>query len=144
MYSLSSLVKYFTITFLILTLSGFALLHNPKRDRFLIPEKFTGTVYVYFQVPGAPALKMEDGYRLIIVPDSGIVKTSSELIPGKLHDEYWLYSGEKRIPMSPYKIGGGATVERKNALGQQEIYFQFEVLKEERPHDTLWSILTKW
>jgi hypothetical protein len=144
MYSFTSLAKYFIVAVIILMLSGFSLWHNPKRDRFLIPDKFTGTVYVYFQVPGAPTLKMEDGYRLIIVPDSGVVKTSSDLIPGKLHDEYWLYSCEKRIRMSPYKLGGGGTVKQKNALGQQEIYFQFEVLKEERSHDTLWSILTKW
>jgi len=140
----ASLIKYFIVGVVILMLSGFSLWYNPKRDRFLIPEKFNGTVYVYFQVSGTPPLKMEDGYRLIVVPDSGIVKTSSDLIPGKLHDEYWLYAGEKRIRMSPYKLGGGVTVEQKNALGQQEIYFKFEVLKEERPHDTLWSILTRW
>ncbi len=141
---LTTLLKYCIIAVVILMLSGFSLLYNPKRDRFLIPEKFTGTVYVYFQVPGAPPLKMEDGYRLIVIPESGVAKTSSDLIPGKLHDEYWFYSGEKRIRMSPYKLGGGGTVKQKNALGQQEIYFQFEVLKEERPHDTLWSILTNW
>ncbi len=36
--------------------------------------------------------------------------------------------------MSPYKLGGGWTEERKNALGQDEIFFAFQVLKDERPH----------
>ena len=140
----TSLAKYCIIVIVILMLSGFSLWYNPKRYRYLIPEKFFGTVYVYFQVSDAPPLNMEDGYRLIIVPDSGIVKTSSDGMWGEHHDEFWLYSAGKRTRMSPYKLGGGATTERKNALGQREIFFQFEVLKEERPHDTLWSILTTW
>ncbi len=109
-------------------------LNNPKRNRYLIPHDFAGTVYVFYKVPGAEPLKMEDGYRLVVIPDNGIARTSSEPIGGKLHDEYWLYSGNKRTKMSPYKLGGGWTEERKNALGQDEIFFAFQVLKDERPH----------
>jgi hypothetical protein len=43
--------------------------------------------------------------------------------------------------MSPYKLGGCWTEQK---AGEQEIIFIFRVLKEERPHDTLWSILTSW
>jgi hypothetical protein len=126
----TSFFKYMIFAIVVLMLSGFSLWHNPKRDRFLIPEKFTGTVYVYFQVPGAPPLKKEDGYRLIIVPDSGIVKTSSDPIGGKLHDEYWLYSSDgKRRRMSDGKLGSLYTTAEKNPSGQLEMILVFKVLK---------------
>ena len=127
---LTTLIKYIIFAIVILMLFGFSLFDNPKRYRFLIPEKFNGTVYVYFQVSDAPPLKMEDGYQLIVIPESGVVKTSSEPIGGKLHDEYWLYSADgKRRRMPPEKMGGGGTVERKNASGQHEIFYQFNILK---------------
>lgn len=107
------------------------MMNNPKRNRYLIPDNFYGTVYVYYEVPGAPPLKYEDGYKLVVVPDNGVVKTSSEHIGGKLHDEYWLYSGEKRVRMSPNKLGSRYTVEQKNSLGQQEFFLRFDVLKDE-------------
>jgi hypothetical protein len=142
MKNFRSIITLMAMMSFVLAIGG--CLNNPKRDRFLIPQDFTGTVYVYYEVPGAEPLKMEDGYRLIVIPSSGVTRTSSALIGGKLHNEYWLYLGDKRTTMSPYKLGGGGTVEQKNSLGQQEIFFQFDVLKEERPHDTLWSILTTW
>ena len=130
MRSLITFAKYLFLVIIVVIIFGFSLWHNPKRDRFLIPERFTGTVYVYFQVPGAPPLEMEDGYRLIVIPDNGVVKTSSDLISGKLHDEYWLcYPNGERRRMPPDRIGGGGTVERGNSYGQKIIYFQFEVLR---------------
>lgn len=124
-----SMIKYFIAASVILLLFGFGFFDNPKRYRFLIPENFTGTVYVYLQVPGAEPLKIEDGFQVIIVPDNGVVKTSSEPIGGKLHDEYWLYSGGKRYRMPTNKLGGGGTVKQKDQFGQQEIFLQFNVLK---------------
>ncbi len=122
-----SVIKYFIAASVILVLLGF--FDNPKRYRFLIPEHFTGTVYVYFQVSGAEPLKKEDGFQVIVVPDNGVVKTSSELIGGKLHDEYWLYSDGKKYRMPTNKLGGGGTVKQKGASGQQEIILQFDVVK---------------
>lgn len=119
-----SIIKFFIVASVILALLGF--FDNPKRHRFLIPEGFTGTVYVYFQVAGAPPLKKEDGYDLIVIPADGVVKTSSDTIGGKLHDEYWFYSDGKKYRMPPNKLGGGWT-ERQS--GQQEIILKFEVLK---------------
>jgi len=142
MKAMFPIVKVIMAMFAVVVIGG--CLNNPKRNRYLIPQDFAGTVYVYYNVPRAEPLKMEDGYRLIIIPDIGVTRTSLEHIGGKFHDEFWLYSGDKRIKMSPYKLGGGATVERKNDLGQEEMFFRFNVLKEERPHDTFWSILTHW
>lgn len=132
MKSFASLINCVLMFLFLMIITG--MMSNPKRNRYLIPESFYGTVYIYYNVAGADPLAMEDGYRLIIVPENGVVKTSSEQIGGKLHDEFWLYSGDKRVRMSPDKLGGGASIKQKNSLGQQEKFFQFEVLKEERKH----------
>jgi hypothetical protein len=101
--------------------------YDTRRYRILIPESYHGTVYIYFGVKDAPPLKMEDGYQLIIVPNDAIVRTSAELISGKLHDEYYLYSDKGRTPLPPQRLGGGATTERSNASGERELYYFFEV-----------------
>lgn len=101
--------------------------NDTKRHRILIPEGYHGTVYVYFGVKGAPPLKMEDGYQLIIVPNNGIVRTSSELIGGKLHDEYYLYSEKGRTTLPPQRLGGGGTSEKSNASGEREQCSFFEI-----------------
>ena len=123
-------------TFVIVAIGG--CLNNPKSYRFLIPRDFVGRVYVYFNVPGAEPLQTEDGYQLIIIPNSGIYHTSSApLMGGEFHSEHWLYFGNERTKMSPYKIGGGGSVNRKNSNGKQELFIHFEVLKEERLHETI-------
>jgi hypothetical protein len=118
---------------------------NPKGYRILIPESFSGTAYIYHDVPEAERLT-EDGYRLVILNEKGVARVppEPEEIGGKPYTEYWLYSGNQRKRMSPYKLGGGATIEQTNSLGQRERFFQFQVLKEERPHDTFWSVITHW
>ena len=114
------------IILIIIALSG--CLQNPKRNRYLIPLNFHGTVYVYYKVNGAPPLVIEDGYRLVVVPDSGVVHTSTEIMPGKLHDEYLLYSASGRMKLPPQRIGGGAVDEREKNNGEREIISWFEVL----------------
>lgn len=108
---------------------------SPKGYRILVPEGFSGTAYIYYDVPGAEQLT-EDGYRLVILNERGVARVppEQEEIGGKPYTEYWLYSGNKRKKMSPYKLGGGGTIQQKNSQGQLETFFQFEVLKEERPH----------
>jgi len=106
-----SIVKLMLVIFAAATIGG--CLNNPKRDRYLIPHDFVGTVYVHYNVPTAKPLTMEDGYRLVIIPYSGIVHTSSDLMGGKFHDEYWLVNGDKRVMMSPYKLGGGWTEQQE-------------------------------
>ncbi len=132
MISRTSAPRYLLLLLLLIVIVG--MMNNPKRNRYLIPEKFYGTVYVYYNVKDAPPLPMEDGFRLIVVPENGIVRTSSPPIGGEFYDEEWLYSGEKRVRMSPYKLGGGSTVQQKNSLGEQEVFHKFNVLKEERKH----------
>lgn len=111
----------------LLIISIFGCNDNAKRYRILIPEGYHGTVYINFGVKNAPSLQLEDGYKLITVPSDGIVQTSSEIIPGKLHDEYCLYSDKGRTPLPPQRLGGGATSEKSNATGEKEVSFYFQV-----------------
>ena len=108
---------------------------SPRGYRILVPEGFSGLARIYYNVPGAEQLT-EDGLRLVVLNENGIahIPPEKDEIGGKPYSEYWLYSGNSRKKMSPDKLGGGATIKQKNSLGQQEIFFEFEVLKEERPH----------
>jgi hypothetical protein len=87
---------------------------RPKRDRYLIPENYSGWLCVTYSVPGTPALEMEDGYRLVKFPASGVVETSTEGKPGEYYkDEFWRYSDATRKQMNVEKeLGGGHTVAR--------------------------------
>lgn len=87
----------------------------PKRDRYLIPENYSGWLCVTYAVPDAPALEMEDGYRLVKFTTSGVVETSTEGKPGKYKDEFWRYSGVTRRQMNVEKeLGGGNSIARSN------------------------------
>lgn len=88
----------------------------PKRERYLIPENYFGWLCITYSVSGAPALEVEDGYRLVKFPTSGVVKTSTEGKPGKYKDEFWRYSGLTRRQMDVEKeVGGGHTVTQPGA-----------------------------
>lgn len=52
-------------------------------QRFVLPEGFSGALRVYYGIDGAPPLPVENGWRLIEVPRSGIVETSSAIEYGK-------------------------------------------------------------
>src|SRR2546426_5237374 len=47
------------------------------RDRYLIPDGYAGWLCISYGVSGAPGLPMEDDFRLVVFPPSGIVETSS-------------------------------------------------------------------
>lgn len=117
------------LTILIFPVISTGMMQNPKRYRYLVPEDFVGTIKVYYSVKGADKLKNEDGYDIIFVSDSGIVKTSSDPVGGKFHDEFMFYKGENRYLMPASRIGGGGTIKQKNQQGEVEVYFQIEILK---------------
>ena len=102
----------------------------PKRDKFLIPEGYSGNLAVTFSVRGAPQLPLEDGYRVIMFDKTGVVKTSSEGMPGKLKDEYYFYSENSRRPLEPKELGGGFT--EAPAARPEEFTFKFSVIPFER------------
>lgn len=57
-------------------------------DLFLIPQGYTGWVLVEYEVKDAPPLELRDGYRVLPVPSSGILKTSSGQQQGWARDVY--------------------------------------------------------
>jgi hypothetical protein len=82
----------------------------PKRNRYLIPDGYAGWLCISYNVPGAAALPMEDGFRLVQFPPSGVIKTSSEFLPGGGYkDESFYYSGTTRRPVPSEQRGGGYT-----------------------------------
>ena len=83
----------------------------PKRERYLIPEGYSGWLCVTYSVAGAHPLEIEDGYRLVKFSQSGVVETSTNGMPGKYTDEFWFYSGNELRKMNFEKeMGGGYTV----------------------------------
>ena len=68
-----------------------------KRDRYYLPDGFNKLAHVRFGVLSAPSLSSEDGYRVIRVPPSGEVSTSSPMMPGEgYRDEYICGAGSPR------------------------------------------------
>jgi hypothetical protein len=72
---------------------------------------------------------MEEGFRLIKVGQSGIFETSSEMMPGKLHDEFYFYKGEARRPFKlPGELGGGSTLQSPARPGVYTFVFTVKAL----------------
>lgn len=83
----------------------------PKRHRYLIPDGYRGWLCVTFAVGGAPALPIEDGYELVKFDQAGVVSTSSAGKPGKLKDEFIVYTptASRKLDVGS-EMGGGFTV----------------------------------
>jgi hypothetical protein len=56
---------------------------------YLIPEGFAGWVTIELAVAGAPPLPREGRARLIAVPPSGLLRTSSPQELGIIEHEFW-------------------------------------------------------
>lgn len=68
---------------------------------YLIADGFTGWVTVEYAVKGAPPLPVKDGKRIITVPKSGIVRTSSPQEFGVINLRFYYVDGEaKRAPIA--------------------------------------------
>jgi hypothetical protein len=106
-------VSLILVVALAIALAAFIALlevNTPKRDRYLIPEGYRGWLCTTYLAAGEPPLPIEDGFRLIKFDASGIVRTSSEGLPGKLKDEFFVYSGANRRPLNTRReMGGGFT-----------------------------------
>ena len=68
-----------------------------RRDRFYLPKNFNQLAHVRFGVGSAPPLEMEDGFRVVHIPNSGEFSTSSPMRPGEgYRDEYICLDGSSR------------------------------------------------
>src|SRR5438309_134376 len=65
-----------------------------------IPSGYVGWVRIDFEQPDAPALPVRSGERIIRIPTSGMLRTSSPFETGVAKDEYVAYSsrGESQLP----------------------------------------------
>lgn len=80
----------------LVTLAGLAVVWQVQRatekpplrepNKYVLPAGFTGKIKIIYQVEGAPPLEVQDGYRVIDVPPSGQVSTSSEMLYGTAVD----------------------------------------------------------
>jgi len=58
-----------------------------------IPDDYTGWVIVEYAVPGAPALPEQRGERVIRLPESGKLRTSSPQTTGIVHNRFYFVDG---------------------------------------------------
>lgn len=56
-------------------------------QRFVLPEAFAGPLRVYYGIEGAPPLPVEAGWRVLTIPRSGVLETSSPIEYGNGQDE---------------------------------------------------------
>ena len=84
---------------------------SEKRNKYLVPAGYAGWVCIAYGISDASALSIDkDGYQVVRVPDSGVVKTSTPGKAGPLRDVFYVYSSDgTTVKMPPGRIGGGGT-----------------------------------
>jgi hypothetical protein len=83
---------------------------TPKRNRYLIPSGYAGWLCVKYGVKGAPALQMEEEFRLVRFPLTGYVETSSEVMTGSMKDDFfYVGNGGRSLVDMAIEMGGGST-----------------------------------
>ena len=109
--------------------------NTPKRNRYLIPEGYTGWLCTSYAVPDAPPLKIEDGFRIVQFDSTGVVETSDEGMPGKLEDEFLFYSERGTRPLRfESEMGGGfTTADQRNPNGYTLLFWVSRNAKIEQP-----------
>ncbi len=76
----------------------------------MIPDGYVGWVKIYFEIPNAPALPVEDGHYLFDIPSTGVLKTSSKLEDGFASDDFFYASGTKRTRLVETGWGEGGLI----------------------------------
>lgn len=78
---------------LVLAIMLSACVHQRTPQHYLVPDGFSGWVYVKYDDPSCPALEMRDRMQVIHFPKSGKVCTSTPYEPGAATD-VWEYVQE--------------------------------------------------
>jgi hypothetical protein len=94
--------------------------------RYLIPAEYVGWVRIDYGISGAPALPVEDGYRICRFPSSGHLQTSSayerasyaDLSSGQ-KDQFYYYTGNslRSLPAGPDGVDEGMIWRRTHTEG---------------------------
>jgi hypothetical protein len=87
----------------------------PKAYTWILPEGYAGWMRVDFGVVGAKPLPVEDGYRVVRVPDSGVVETCDALITSPSREQYFYEKEGKRRPAAT-NIAGWTTQKAASAM----------------------------
>lgn len=102
------------LSLLMLTLlaMGSCSQNEPRRQpvRYLIPDGYVGWIKINFREQNAAALPIEDGYSVARIPESGELKTSSDIEYGWAKDEYYYYSNDTAHLLKATGRGGGGLI----------------------------------
>ena len=91
-----------------------------KGYRFVLPEAYVGWARVEFAVSGAKPMRIEDGFRLAVVPEDGLVVTSDSILLGQYLEEVYFNTGSGRVRAPDF--GSRATVEDKKGHFSLEVF----------------------
>jgi hypothetical protein len=103
---------------------------------FLIPEGYVGWVRIEMANNTAPPLPIENGYYVVQLPESGLLKTSTPIESGWASDDYFYYSTRGRSVLRATAWGGGGMIwagrtGREESDGVGTYYQEFFVGTEE-------------
>lgn len=80
----------FVIALFVISVPLWWIRANTRRaEKYVIPSGYVGWVRVKYNSVGAPPLPLENGYLLLVIPASGVLKTSSLMGDGWGTDEYY-------------------------------------------------------
>jgi|WetSurMetagenome_2_1015567.scaffolds.fasta_scaffold59033_3 hypothetical protein len=113
-----------SLLLLVATLVGFVVyaFTPPKGNRYYVPENYAGWVCISYNVDGAPALEIKEGYLIHKIPEDGILKTSSAPRLSPTKDEYFYYKEKEIRKANELQHGGGYS---KEVQGNKIHHFNF-------------------
>jgi hypothetical protein len=100
--------------------------HRRQPERFLIPAGFTGWTCIEFRRKGAPPLPMEDGRLLLKLNEQAALKTSSDPLSGHGKDDFFYYSGDRRLPLSNAGVCKGGMIWQVETMVDEPTSTPFE------------------
>jgi hypothetical protein len=100
-------IRLWALVFIFLVLSGCGMGITKERERWIAPPNFVGWARLDYDIAGAPALARDHGFRVVKIPASGRLQTSSSYSHVIDENEYFLStaSGLKPLVFNQLRIG---------------------------------------
>jgi hypothetical protein len=96
------------------------------------PEGFFGWAIIIWDIPGSPALPIENGKILERFPSDGVLITSSKLHFGVATDEYYFIDGDgRRLSVKP-QTRAGAVGNMQQSGRRMDFFSEFIGTDEQR------------
>ena len=106
-------LKIISISFIVLAILYYGLIlyaFSPQKGgKYYFPEKYGGWVCVSYEAEGMPPLEIQDEFLIYKIPESGILKTSSEPRLSPTYNEYYYYTEKGVREAEEIGFGGGFT-----------------------------------